>query len=188
MIYVIDQPLQESSHSMFMKDLIGLHSKVEVNVISLDSSITITNLVLTIDRLKEVVKPKDIVLCAWVVSADTRIDSVINDLADLCWVVVAAGNYSSDISNFSPARASNVITVGCLNKSGKVATLSNTSSDKDLEWVPGTNCTLNGKTESGTSVSAALYAAFLSNSLDNFDCTIEQYIEEYKNKVLLELK
>jgi hypothetical protein len=133
--------------------------------------------------------PKDIVLCLWAVDGNNLLDEHFNDLAELCWVVVAAGNYNKNINEYTPARVSGVITVACLNKSGVKASLSNWSEDKELIWVPGTNYNVGWKNSSGTSVSAAVYAAFLAESIDKTDSKIlDQLMSEYKLKVLAELQ
>jgi hypothetical protein len=67
--------------------------------------------------------------------------------------------------------------------------LDNWSEDKELIWVPGTNYNVGWKNSSGTSVSAAVYAAFLAESIDKTDSKIlDQLMSEYKLKVLAELQ
>ena len=188
MIYLIDEQLSDISHSGFLTRIISEHSTTEVNVISLPATPTFTQIYETVENLIGIVSSSDIVLCAWATPANNRIDSIFEELCEKCWVVVAAGNSSAPIENYSPTRVSTVITVGCLNKSGNKASLSNFSNTKQLEWVPGTNYTVGDRTESGTSVSAALYAAFLSKAINQKDHSlINKLIEQRKQQVKTEL-
>ena len=163
MIYILDEALSDTSHSRFMIDIIANHSTTSTTVI--DIGTTVGSILSAVEQVSCIARPIDIVLCSWAISGNCTIDAIFNELAEQCWVVAAAGNNGQDIKDFSPARVANVITVGALNKSGNKATLSNYSQDKKLKWVPGTNYSVSWKTESGTSISAAIYAAFLSEAL-----------------------
>jgi hypothetical protein len=188
MIYLLDCPLDDTSHSRYIIDIIKEHSTVPIKLIPLNLPITIGQLCQTIYDLLPVVLPRDIVLCPWAVPANEQIDDLFTELSSLCYVVVAAGNFHAPIEDYSPARVPDVITVGTLNKSGLVAALSNYSNTKEVVWVPGTNYNVGWKNSSGTSVSAAVYTAFLSVSIqqDNMDM-LQTLIENHKNKVFEEL-
>jgi len=188
MIYILDSPLDDTSHSRYIIDIIKEHSTVPVKLIPLNLPITIKQLSQTIYDLLSIVLLKDIVLCSWAIPANDHIDDLFTELASLCYVVVAAGNFHAPIEDYSPARVPDVITVGTLNKSGLVAALSNYSNTKEVVWVPGTNYDVGWKNGSGTSVSSALYAAFLSRSIEENDPSLlDNLLEKHKSKVFEEL-
>ena len=170
MIYLVDESLSDVSHSRFMMDIIKQHTSQPIELLSVGT--TIGDIVFILEKLLHCVTPQDIILCPWAIAGNPRIDSYFEELADLCWVITAAGNTSESIDNWTPARVHNVITVGCLNKSGNKASLSNFSDTKQLEWVTGTNYSVGWKISSGTSISAALYAAFLSEAIVAKDITV----------------
>jgi len=188
MIYLLDSPLDDTSHSRYIIDIIKEHSTVPIKLIPLNLPITLGQLFQTIYDLLPIVLPRDIVLCPWAVPANEQIDDLFTELSSLCYVIVAAGNFHAPIEDYSPARVPDVITVGTLNKSGLIAALSNYSNTKEVVWIPGTNYNVGWKNSSGTSVSAALYAAFLSVAIeqDNMDL-LQILIEKQKNRVFDEL-
>jgi hypothetical protein len=188
MIYLIDSPLTEKSHSLYICDIIGNHTKENISVIPVTTSVSIGEIAKIIDYLIDVVIPNDIVLCPWSIPGNIYLDDLFTDLSNVCYVVAAAGNFKEPIENYTPARSEGVIAVGTLNKRGLFASLSNYSNAKEVIWVPGTNYNVGWMNSSGTSVSAAVYAAFLAESLRNDDITLlEKLIEEHKNKVFKEL-
>lgn len=189
MIYLLDSPLTDTSHSKYILDIIRQHTDVEVIIVPVTPDMTIGKLYETVYRLFSIVIPNDIVLCPWAVKSNSDLDELFSELSTLCFVVAAAGNSHRPIEEFTPARSSGVITVGTLNKSGLIAALSNFSSSKEIIWIPGTNYNVGWKNSSGTSVSAALYAAFLAESLNKNDYNLlDQLIESHKQKVFSELK
>lgn len=188
MIYLLDQKLTDASHSKFIIDIVQQHTETEVQLIEISANPTYGEIYKIIINLYSIVLPSDIVLCPWAVNPDEKIDDMFNQLAGLCWVVVAAGNFNQNIKNYSPARAKNVITVACLNKSGVKAALSNYSDTKELVWLPGTNYNVGWKNSSGTSVSAAVYAAFLAETLrSNNKDMLDTLISDYQSKVYQEI-
>lgn len=188
MIYLLDCPLEETSHSRYVTDIIKEHSDVEIKLIPISTDMTVGELAKTVYGLLPIVLPIDIVLCPWAVPANEHLDELFEELSLLCHVVAAAGNFHRPIEDFTPARTEGVITVGTLNKHGLVAALSNYSNSKEVIWVPGTNYNVGWKNSSGTSVSAALYAAFLSMSIKNDDPNLLQVlIEKQKNIVFQEI-
>lgn len=188
MIYLLDCPLEDTSHSRYVMDIIKQHSDVEIKLIPLSTNMTMGELCRTVYNLLLIVLPRDIVLCPWAVPASEQLDELFEELSLLCHVVAAAGNFHKPIEDFTPARTEGVITVGTLNKSGLVAALSNYSNTKEVVWIPGTNYNVGWKNSSGTSVSAALYAAFLSMSIkENNPKLLDILIENQKNKVFDEL-
>lgn len=189
MIYIIDEELSEDSHSNRLKKIILEHApSAEISIIPVKLEILVSSIIETIDGLRNIVKPTDIVLCAWGVYKNFGINNAFNDLTYSCWVVVAAGNSGKDIKGFSPASADGVQVVGTLNKSGGRASLSNYSDTSDISYVPGTNYLVDNFNMSGTSVSAAIYTAFLHEAIRLKDgLLINQKIEELKIKVKLEI-
>lgn len=190
MIYLLDSKLSEKSHSKYICDIITKHTDTQINLIEIDVSIDQRQLFYILESLLEVVTPIDIVLCPWVVSADDELDELFSQLAFLCSVVVSAGNFTEPLHKYSPARNPDVITVGTLNKRGLIAALSNFSNtkDKEIKWVPGTNYDVGWRNASGTSVSAALYAAFLAEAIKSKDMTVlDKLIEKQKQLVFEEI-
>ena len=188
MIYLIDQLLTENSHSRYMLDIIRQHTDAPVQVVEIDSEITTAALKNQVKLLPSKVFPHDIVLCPWSVPKDEELDFLFEVLTDCCWVVAAAGNFKEPIENYTPARTQGVITVGTLNKEGLIAALSNYSTTKEIIWVPGTNYDVGWKNGSGTSVSSALYAAFLSQAMKTRNMNlVQELIQKQKDKVFGEL-
>lgn len=188
MIYLLDEPKTDTSHSRFMECIISEHTAEQVLLIELSSSSTVGDIKRILIDLINTVRHTDIVFCPWVIPGNAKIDDLFDQLSDRCWVVAAAGNNNEPTDSWTPARANGSIVVGSLNKSGEKASLSNYSNIKRLEWVPGTNYSVGWKTGSGTSVSSALYAAFLAESIRERDYSlISKLIEGQKRKVLQEL-
>lgn len=165
MIYLLDEKLTDRSHSKYILDIIKNHTDISVELLEVSPKPTVNEIENIVQDLYKKISPTDIVLCCWVVDANNIIDDIFDDLSEHCWVVVAAGNFNDSIQNWSPARAKRVTTVACLNKSGIKAVLSNYGESKELVWVPGTNYNVGWKNSSGTSVSAAVYAAFLAEAI-----------------------
>jgi len=188
MIFLLDEPYSETSHSRYLIDIIHQHTNEVIEIVDLPSSSTKKFIANKIFDLLSKVRPNDIVLCAWAIKADENLDELFSELGECCRVVVSAGNFHEPLENYTPARSDNVIVVGTLNKSGLVAALSNYSESKHIVWIPGTNYDSGQKVMSGTSVSAALYAAFLSKALKNGDIKLlDDYITEYANMVFKEI-
>ena len=188
MIYLLDQKLTDTSHSKFIIDIIRKHSDVEVKLIELPDNPTYGQLYKIINELYSIVKPNDIVLCPWAVDGDFQLDKMFNDLSELCWVVVAAGNFNENIEKYSHARTEKVTTVACFNKAGVKAALSNWSNDKELVWVPGYNVDVGWKKGSGTSASAAIYSAFLAETIIKQQPELlDKLMEEHKKQVYQEM-
>lgn len=192
MIYLIDSPLVTGSHSYWMMKIIErFYPGARINFFSQDENPTIQSIIDLIEKVIPLVNGDDVVLCSWMVDRNARIDNAFRKLAKKCSVVCAAGNYGADIADYSPQHLQEVLTVGCINKSGAIASMSNRSIRppvKLLKWVPGTNLNMDGHIENGTSVSAAIYAAWLSESIDLKDTyLLNQKLEEYTAVVLSEL-
>jgi hypothetical protein len=188
MIYLLDMPLTDISHSKYMCDIIKNHTSEPIIIIPLNANSTYGDIAKTIYSLFDKVIPSDIVLCSWAVPANNDLDDLFTELSKLCYVIAAAGNFKEPIENYTPARSEGVITVGTLNKSGLVAALSNYSNSKEVVWIPGTNYNVGWTNGSGTSVSAAVYTAFLAEALKNKDMSLlDKLVTEHKNKVFSEL-
>lgn len=189
MIYLIDEKISDTSHSKSMIDIIKNHNiDCKIELVEIDRNFTLSQLFDTIYDLMPEVLPNDIVLCAWAIPADDEIDHLFNELASCCHVVAAAGNFREPIENYSPVRAEKVIAVGTLNKTGLVAALSNYSNTKKIVWIPGTNYNIGYKVSSGTSVSAAIYTAFLDISIRNNDKQLlDKLIQDHIDSVFKEI-
>ena len=188
MIYLLDTKLTEDSHSKYIIDILCRHTMVPIEHIEIPADPTFGELYKIVIRLFDTINSNDIILCPWAVSADEQLDELFNDLADCCWVVASAGNFNEDIEKYSPARAKNVITVACLNKSGLKAALSNWSDNKELVWLAGTNYNVGWKNSSGTSISAAVYSPFLAESIKNKDPDLlEDLVNKYTKQVWEEI-
>jgi hypothetical protein len=191
MIYIVDSPLTPYSHSHFMMHIVGEHTDEKINLFSIREPTDENSIIETLERIKPLLTASDIVLLAWTVRKRPNIDHCVEEIASICSVVVAAGNHSKDIETVSPAHLKCVITVGCLNKSGAQAKLSNFSLDpeKNLVWACGTNYWLDGRSQSGTSVSAAVYTGILAESKRrNCPLLIDFLLTKYHAKVAQELK
>jgi len=170
MIYLLDEKLTDHSHSKYILNIIKNHTDIDVELIEVSQQPTVGEIDNIVQDLHKKVLPTDIVLCCWVVEANEIIDDIFDDLSNQCWVVVAAGNFNNDITFWSPARAKRVITVACLNKSG--------IKNYNVGW----------KNSSGTSVSAAVYAAFLAEAikeknLDVLTDSLKKYSIAVKNEL-----
>jgi hypothetical protein len=170
-----------------MIGVIKQHTSESVELIEVSLTDRIVDI---LNKLYFSVVSSDIVFCPWAIPGNYAVDVIFSDLADRCWVVTAAGNNNESIENWTPARVENVITVGTLNKSGNKASLSNFSDTKKLEWVTGTNYKFEDRVESGTSISAALYTAFLAESIRAkdaklLDILIKKRAKEAANDLLV---
>lgn len=189
MIYVVDSPLRPYSHSYFMMHIVAEHTSEKINLFSIPEPVTEMGICESLRKVLNNVTNDDIVLMSWVTPKNDNIDKMVDKIADICSVVVAAGNDSCDIQNLTPAHLQSVITVGCLNKSGSVSSCSNFSSGKQLVWAPGTNYFLNGHKQHGTSVSAAVYAGILAESKKRKSPLLVNFLlDKYKQQVKKELK
>lgn len=186
MIYLLDSTLKSGSHSYWMLRIIEqVEPSVKTCLFSIPEKPTVDDILNVIGKVSFTASEGDLVVCSWRVTKNKLIDDAFRKLSKKCRIIAAAGNTGDLIDNFSPAHLAEVTTVGCLNKSGGVAALSCKSTIKDLVWVPGTNYQIDGHTESGTSVSAVIYAAFLEASTSESD--LEAKIRNYKKQVHAEL-
>lgn len=182
MIYIIDDFVSDSSHGNLIEKIILTHSNSQIRKVNTETELKpskLQNIIFTISCL---VKIDDIVLIPWVTERHLGLDTIVESLANKCRVVVAAGNFSTNIENYSPTCAKNVIVVGCYNKSLKKATLSNYSENINMMWVVGTNYFINNIPHNGTSISSALYTAFLYNEIIGLQ-PINDSIKEYHDSV-----
>lgn len=181
MIYVIDtgysgkhadissEQVDEIGHGTAMINIIkGFTPKAEIIPIKVRPSMLRDELLSVFSELIDRVKVADIVLLNWVVDKDLQLDSIVSILVDRCCVVCAAGNFSKSIELYSPTTVKGVHVVACLNKSGKLAKMSNYCNDGNMKYMFGTTFitdSINGTiTCSGTSVSASIYAALMSRN------------------------
>lgn len=188
MVHLLDYTITKDSHSAKMLYVLKENTIEVVKHIEIPTQPTINQLISIVNDLLYKVLPSDIVVCPWAIPFNQRVNEVFENLSKSCFVVTAAGNSNTEIETYSPASANGVIVVGCLNKSGNKATLSNYSNTKKLVWVTGTNYNINGTIESGSSVSAMLYAAYLAESLRTKNPNlVDQLIEQRKLESLKEV-
>ncbi len=189
MIRIIDSALYVGSHSWGTIHAIERVTTVKYDLYSLPDVVTEESIIEKMDLAYNNSCPGDILLLPWVVSNSKIINEKIDSLLLKFTIVAAAGNHSKDIESFSPANHPGIITVGCLNKSGQVAALSNTSGDsaRPLAWAPGTNFYVGDRPYSGTSISAAIYAGLLAES-KKINIKLEDLLEDYKLRVKKELE
>ena len=114
-------------------------------------------------------------------------NSYIRDLSTKCKIIVPAGNNSSSIDNFSPANNPNVWTIGSLNKSKKITSVSNLNGNKGIDiWVVSTNTPAFTKEMMpirlfGTSVAAAITAALADQFKIKNKQELIKITEKYNN-------
>lgn len=188
MIYVLDSFVATNSHSQILTKIIKDHTSEIIELVELPSLTSSVQLSKVISNLIHKIKPNDVVLAAWGVRGDHHIDELFSALAQNCFVIVAAGNSNEPIENYSPTRADNVFCIGALNKNGVKASHSNYSEFKDLTWICGTNYYVDGVPHSGTSISAAIYAGMLAESIriNNTDYLFT-LIDNYHKRVYAEV-
>lgn len=92
-------------------------------------------------------------------------DAVLALIQDGLCVVVSAGNSGVDASQQSPARLSEAITVGALDKAGSPASFSNFGSVVDT-WAPGVDVATAGGLFTGTSAAAPLVTGTVAKVLE----------------------
>ena len=114
------------------------------------------------------------------------VDAAVRELALLMPVVVAAGNESSDACNTSPARVSEVITVGSMNYVNMRSSFSNWGPCVDM-WAPGDRIDGYdkfgaGQRGSGTSFSAPLVVAAIAFVADRDNTTTMQAAQTVFNE------
>lgn len=155
-------------HATQITKLLQTRGVDNIELITVGPQITTGDLVEIIGKLAGVVDQTDIVLCPWAITGDHYIDELFSNLAQKCTVVAAAGNTGQSIDDYTPARVQAVITVGSINKSLKVASHSNYSHWKKLEYDYGTNIYIDGVPYNGTSFAAANYVAgVVTNRITN---------------------
>jgi len=179
MIYIIDN---FNDHGKIMYDIIKYHTQQDITRIHLLNEIPTFELYALFTNLFDLVLDNDIIYIPWQKEKDYYLDMLATKLSTKCWVVASAGNANQDIENFSPTSANGVYAVGALNKSLVKASHSNYSSN-NMQWIIGTNYTVNDSTHNGTSISAAIYTAFLANAIIENDLRlVEQQIAQYHLK------
>lgn len=181
MIYVIDTGYSGQhldvicepdtiGHGTAMVNLIKQFSpKAQITSMKIDEQMSKCELMRILLQVKTNIEPQDIVLIPWIIDRDAEIDFIVTELAKTNAVVCSAGNMSSPVNLYSPAGAPGVITVGCINKSGVLARMSNYGTeDKAIELMYGTSVnveSINGPMViAGTSASASIYAALLDRN------------------------
>lgn len=188
MIYLIDTNNLFNTHSSTLSKVIKDHTDETIELINIPDISSINQLVSIIEPLLNKVSPTDIILAAWAVPAHPKLDELFSMLGQLCYVIVAAGNTNEPVEKYSPSRTENVHCIGCLNKLGLKASLSNFSEFHELIWVCGTNYEVDNVRHSGTSISAAIYTGILAESIRRNDMDyLYNTLDSYHDKVYREV-
>jgi len=183
MIFLLDDPLSETSHSKDMLGILAEHTTQPVQHIPLLPNLPMFDLVALVLSLAPKCLGTDVVLCPWSVPGNLALDNAFTELSKVCAVVAAAGHNGGYVNEVSPARAHGVTAVGLLNKRGEISASATRTKGKPIQWVVGTNYLLNGRFISGSSVSAAVYAACLAEALAcGFFVGCQQKLNAYHQK------
>jgi hypothetical protein len=174
MIYLIDtvsDGRDDHGHGSAMCFFINQISNASIKTYScisgdtISADIAITSLL----EIADIITCDDVLILNFTFSEKIKfINDLVFNISCTAPVIVAAGNLSTDASNFTPVIAgNNVYTIGCLNKSQEIASFSNTG-DLVTAYVTGTNQNYikDGTIikVSGTSVSASYFGAALHDS------------------------
>ena len=184
MILILDNFKGINPHGEMIHKIVSEHTECEIKKVHIPTVVDTDDLYLFFNIIKSNVDKNDIVLIPWCKVSDSILDNIVSELGTICSVVTSAGNFNQDISFYSPTRANNVTVVGCLNKSLNKATHSNYG-DQVKTWIIGTSYLVEEELQHGTSISAAIYSAFLANSILDPTLSIEDQIQKYHSKVKL---
>jgi len=116
-------------------------------------------------------------------------ESKLKQLSKKYLIIVPAGNDASSVDLYSPARCSFVLTVGSLNKSKKITSVSNIDGTKKIDlWVVSTNTLAQDRDQNpvrlfGTSVAASIAAALSDlNGTKDID-SLRKLVTEYNDTI-----
>jgi hypothetical protein len=182
MIYILDIP--GTQHSGDMQAVVEEFTAESVELVPVEQSMSVSSIIDLISLLAIRVTRSDVVLVPWRIIKNESVDQIFGQLSEKCSVVVAAGNSSDSADDFSPASSPSLIVVSSLNKSRQPAKFSSRSVRS--VWVPGTNIVIAGKVYNGTSVSAAIYSAFLANSIKDSSKSAEEQVNELIDSIALD--
>lgn len=166
---VSDKP-DATGHGTSMINLIkSVHKKAVVFSIRLELNATIKEIDNIFQMVEQQAMKNDVVVLPWVTKKNLVVDNHVILLSRKCTVIMAAGNSSSDVINFSPAGCGAGIVVGSINKSGLPTKSTNFSALPNMRFMFGTNISSmdhagNPIVLFGTSPAACLYAALISRS------------------------
>lgn len=116
-------------------------------------------------------------------------ESRLSELSKKFLIIVPAGNNSALVDLYSPARCPFVLTVGSLNKSKKITSVSNLSGNKIIDlWVVSTNTPVFDRANNqirlfGTSVAASIAAALADLHKVKDKDKLSQIINDYNDTV-----
>ena len=118
------------------------------------------------------------------------LEDFLDHLAKKLTLIVPAGNNADSIENYSPARCNFAYTIGSLNKSRKLTSVSNfdgNSKKVDLYAISTSIPSLNANGQPikvfGTSVAAAIVAALIDSQETNDKDIIKALVESYNDKL-----
>lgn len=166
-----------------MFQIIKMNTTVAIKHVLITKDATIGSVSRTINSLIEQVLPGDVVCCPWVMPGNDSVDQSFIDLVEMGKVVVSLGDSNQCADELTPTRVPGVIIVGALNKSGIPIKRSN-HTETPVKWVSGTNYRVGTRNESGSSVSAAIYASFLAEAMKLGNTSlVNGFIEAFNQKV-----
>lgn len=117
------------------------------------------------------------------------LESRLSELSKKFLIIVPAGNNAAPVDLYSPARCPFVLTVGSLNKSKKITSVSNLSGNKIIDlWVVSTNTPAFDRAQKqirlfGTSVAASITAALADLHKVKDKDKLQEIITNYNNSV-----
>lgn len=158
-----------AGHGTSMAYIIRSVTSAEIVNVKIPSNPSIFDIVSALSYLLQ--QEPGIISANWIVEYRDEISTLLDCLADRGFTIVSpVGNSSTDFSMLLPACNLNVICVGSINKSGKIASHCNFSKTRNIDlYANGTNISTidhNGKPIliTGTSAASALVSGLLSRS------------------------
>jgi hypothetical protein len=153
-----------SSHGKAVEDIVrAVSPKVQIKRIKFPKHLSVSNIIDSLLFVNSCAKKGDIILITWTIPRNDQIDSIIKSLSKKYRIICSAGNSKQHVENFTPANLDNTVEViHCLKKSGENASFTNFGAS--TIGMYGTNITVNGLKRSGTTISAAIYAALVSRN------------------------
>lgn len=186
MIYHLDTVLDgndTTGHATAMLSAMRQYYNGEIKLYSIlnkNNSIDVNVILDSLELISECATKNDVVSFNFLLTYNVNsLTKKLNEITKTSNVVAAAGNNSNSINKFCPVNSLDAkCIVGCLNKKGETAQLSNYGNVG--VWVTGTSqkFKINNKMQrmSGTSISAAYYAGYLASKLEG----TEQLLSDIK--------
>lgn len=158
-------------HGTCITDLIREYapdSVIHVHQVPEEFNLSREKMLTHITELCDMATPEDLIVIMWVVHRDPVMDDLVSKLAQKSDTIICAGNFADTIENWSPPCVREAQTISCINKSDKLAKLSNYG-DKCIPMYGTSVKFSNGEVTSGTSCSTAIMAGIRwRNTSDKF--------------------